>query len=84
MPEKQNHHDLQPSNSQQLEKAGLAFLVGFTTLLCFQLLGEVSVRLINIPVPGPVIGLIMLLVCLFGKKEALQNWDQSLALPQPY
>ena len=35
-------------------------------LLC-QLIGEVTVRAIAIPVPGPVVGLVLLLVLLLGR-----------------
>jgi holin-like protein len=59
----------QTSNSQQLESAGLTFLIGFSALLCFQLLGEVSVRLLSIPVPGPVVGLILILLFLLIRKK---------------
>jgi holin-like protein len=35
-------------------------------LLC-QLVGEVAVRALDVPVPGPVIGLLLLLVLLLGR-----------------
>jgi holin-like protein len=37
---------------------------GFATLLFFQLAGEVLSRLLGLPVPGPVVGLVLLLVGL--------------------
>lgn len=37
-------------------------LGGLTTLLLFQLAGEVTVRGLGLPLPGPVLGM----VCLFG------------------
>ena len=43
---------------------GIKFLFGITVLLCFQLLGETIVRLLSIPVPGPVAGLVLLLIAL--------------------
>ncbi len=58
-----------PSRSQQLEGAGLGFLIGFAGLLAFQLLGEVFVRLISIPVPGPVAGLLFMLVFLLLREQ---------------
>jgi holin-like protein len=33
------------------------FLNGITILLVYQLVGEVSARLLQLPVPGPVVGL---------------------------
>jgi holin-like protein len=37
---------------------------GITLLLIYQLAGEVSVRLLGLPVPGPVMGMVMLFVTL--------------------
>ena len=67
-----------PSRSQQLEGAGLGFLIGFAGLLVFQLLGEVFVRLIDIPVPGPVVGLLLMLVFLLLRKKQANNSDSLL------
>ena len=51
---------------------GIRFLFGITALLCFQLLGEVVVRLLNLPLPGPVAGLVFLLITLtiIGKSKS--------------
>lgn len=52
----------------------MALLNGLTLLLLFQLCGEVAVRLLHIPVPGPVIGMLLLFLalCLRGRSgEAL-------------
>jgi len=57
------------SQSQKLEGAGLGFLIGFTGLLLFQLMGEIVVRLLDLPVPGPVIGLLFMLVFLLARKQ---------------
>ena len=38
-----------------------------TLLLVCQLAGEVLVRLATIPVPGPVVGMLLLLVILFAR-----------------
>ena len=43
---------------------GIKFLFGITALLCFQLLGEFCVHLFNLPLPGPVAGLVFLLMAL--------------------
>jgi holin-like protein len=39
-------------------------LRGFALLLLFQLLGEMSAHVISLPVPGPVVGMIVLLFVL--------------------
>ena len=39
---------------------------GFLILLAFQLLGESMVVVLGLPLPGPVIGLVLLLVGLLG------------------
>jgi holin-like protein len=40
------------------------FLNGITLLLAYQLVGEVAVRLLGLPIPGPVLGMIMLFATL--------------------
>jgi holin-like protein len=40
------------------------FLNGITLLLLFQLLGEVIARYLRLPVPGPVLGMLLLLLAL--------------------
>jgi len=42
----------------------MAFLNGITLLLVYQLVGEVCVRLAGVPVPGPVLGMLMLFITL--------------------
>ena len=63
------------------KSSGIKFLVGITALLIFQLLGEISVRLLNISIPGPVAGLLYLLIVLliFKKfnKPAPDSLEQS-------
>jgi putative effector of murein hydrolase LrgA (UPF0299 family) len=39
-------------------------LTAFTTLLVCQLIGEVVVRSLGLPVPGPVLGMVILFVAL--------------------
>lgn len=39
-------------------------LRGFAVLLLFQLVGEVLARVAGLPVPGPVIGMVLLLIAL--------------------
>jgi len=43
-------------------------LQGFAVLLIFQLLGELLVRVSSLPVPGPVLGMALLLVFLLFPK----------------
>ncbi|MCM1981432.1 CidA/LrgA family protein [Lyngbya confervoides] len=52
------------------------FLNGMTLLLVYQLMGEISVLLLKIPVPGPVMGMILLFLTLLGQN----TW---LGHPQP-
>ena len=40
------------------------FLNGITLLLAYQLVGEVAVRLLALPIPGPVLGMTMLFITL--------------------
>jgi holin-like protein len=48
------------------------FLNGITILLLYQLVGEVSTRLLQLPVPGPVVGMMLLFgtLLLYGRLEA--------------
>ena len=63
------------------KSSGIEFLFGITILLIFQLLGEVSVRLLNLSIPGPVAGLFYLLVLLLVlsklKKRTPDSIEQS-------
>ena len=45
------------------------FLNGITILLIYQLAGEISVVLLRIPVPGPVLGMIMLFLTLLVRNR---------------
>jgi putative effector of murein hydrolase LrgA (UPF0299 family) len=40
-----------------------------TLLLIYQLAGEVSVRLLGLPVPGPVVGMVMLFITLMMRSQ---------------
>lgn len=42
----------------------MALINGLALLLLFQLAGEVAVRLLDVPVPGPVAGMLLLFVAL--------------------
>ena len=57
------------------------FLQGISLLLIYQLAGEFTVSLFSIPVPGPVIGMVMLfltLVILGGSSKALDSSSTAL------
>lgn len=45
-------------------------ILGLLALLGCQLVGEVLVRLLDLPVPGPVIGMVVLLVLLAWRRPA--------------
>lgn len=44
-------------------------LAGLTLLLVFQCLGEVLVHLLGLPVPGPVVGMLLLFIVLRSKRS---------------
>jgi len=44
-------------------------IIGFLVLLAFQLLGELIVLLLGLPVPGAVLGMLLLLIALALKGE---------------
>lgn len=53
------------------------FLIGITVLLCYQLVGEVLVLLSGIPVPGPVVGMVLLLITLLVRGESTAALDSA-------
>lgn len=53
----------------------MTFLNGITTLLIFQLIGEVGVHSIGIPVPGPVLGMSLLFVFLLVRGNLPDSLD---------
>lgn len=50
---------------------------GLTVLLVFQLIGEVSVHQLGIPVPGPVVGMLLLLLVLVVRRGVSTSLDCS-------
>ncbi len=42
-------------------------LAGIATLLVCQLVGEAVVRLVSLPIPGPVVGMVLLFVLMVGR-----------------
>ena len=53
------------------------FLNGITLLLIYQLAGEISVLLLRIPVPGPVLGMVMLFLTLALRKRSTESLDSA-------
>jgi holin-like protein len=56
-------------------------ITAFAMLLLFQLLGEITVHLLNLPLPGPVAGMIFLFVMLMLRGSlptTLQTTSQGL------
>ncbi|NJP05070.1 MAG: CidA/LrgA family protein [Chloroflexaceae bacterium] len=56
-------------------------ILALTTLLLFQLAGEIVVFLTGIPIPGPVIGMLLLLLALLYRGQlspSLQSTAQGL------
>lgn len=47
----------------------MTFLTGLTWLLVLQLVGEVAVRLLDWPVPGPVLGMLLLFLGLLAVRR---------------
>lgn len=48
-------------------------LDGLLLLLLFQFLGEALVSITGAPVPGPVVGMILLLLALLSRQQVLQR-----------
>ncbi|MFL1403900.1 CidA/LrgA family protein [Marinobacter sp. M1N3S26] len=55
----------------------MMFLNGITWLLVFQLAGEVAVRLLDWPVPGPVLGMLMLFIVLLVARQVPASLDTA-------
>lgn len=49
------------------------FLTGITWLLVFQCAGEGTARLFGLPVPGPVVGMLMLFTALLFRKRVPES-----------
>lgn len=55
----------------------MAFLNGITILLIYQLVGEITVRFLGLPVPGPVLGMVMLFVTLMLRGRVDESVDSA-------
>ncbi len=53
------------------------FINGLAALLVFQLVGEITVRLLNVPVPGPVVGMVLLLTMLLVSRSVMESVDSA-------
>lgn len=53
------------------------FINGLSLLLIYQLAGEISVLLLGIPMPGPVLGMIMLLLTLIIRGRSTAALDNA-------
>ena len=59
----------------------MKFLNGITTLLMYQLVGEVTTNLLQLPIPGPVLGMTLLfltLLCSRRVSSAIDTTSKSL------
>ena len=55
----------------------MLFINGLSILLLYQLMGEVTVRWLGLPVPGPVLAMIMLFICLVIKGSTPASLQSS-------
>lgn len=55
----------------------MSFINGLCVLLIYQLLGEVAVRYFDLAIPGPVIGMLLLLVTLMTIKRVPTDTDAT-------
>ena len=62
----------------------MQFLNGITLLLIFQLIGEFGARLLDIPVPGPVVGMLLLLfLALLVRRSVPLSLDTASIIAEP-
>lgn len=53
------------------------FLNGLTILLIYQLIGEVTSRLLHLPIPGPVVGMVLLFITLLLRNALLETLEPA-------
>ncbi len=53
------------------------FLNGITLLLIYQLVGEVSVLMLPIPIPGPVLGMVLLFLTLLAHGRSTASLESA-------
>ncbi len=59
-------------------------LKGIITLLFFQFLGECIAKLFELLVPGPVIGMVLLLIFLMIRKSSFESLDNAVFIHLRY
>ena len=61
--------------AEAVSDAGIVsrMITALTVLLCCQLVGEVASRLFGLPVPGPVVGMMLLFVALLTRARAAEQ-----------
>lgn len=59
-------------------------LKGIIALLVFQFLGECIVKLFTLVIPGPVIGMVLMLVFLIIRKRSFESLDNAVFLHLRY
>ncbi|MFT4764964.1 MAG: holin-like protein [Oleispira sp.] len=55
----------------------MSFINGLTILLFYQLIGEISVRWLGLPVPGPVLGMLMLFITLVIRNHVSDSLSEA-------
>ena len=55
----------------------MQFLNGITLILVYQLVGEITVRLAGVPIPGPVLGMVMLFMTLWIRGKTPESVEQA-------
>ncbi|MET0050688.1 MAG: CidA/LrgA family protein [Candidatus Thiodiazotropha sp.] len=55
----------------------MGFINGITLLLIYQLIGEVTVLWLELPVPGPVVGMILLFLTLLIRGHSTEPLNQA-------
>ena len=53
------------------------FVNGITLLLSYQLVGEISVRALGLPVPGPVLGMLLLFLTLLMRRSSSASLESA-------
>lgn len=59
-------------------------LKGLITLLIFQFLGECIVKLLDLIIPGPVIGMVLMLLFLMIRKSSFASLDTAVFMHLRY
>ncbi|MGC9467019.1 MAG: CidA/LrgA family protein [Anaerolineae bacterium] len=52
-------------------------IIGLAVLLLFQLLGEIITAFFNLPIPGPVVGMVLLFFALTVRGSVPQNLEHT-------